>query len=452
MKELHARVAAEVGKVVVGQDEALEDMLAALALGGHVLLEGVPGVAKTLLASATARALGVEFRRLQFTPDMLPSDVTGTMALRARRARIPARAGVRRRRPGRRDQPHAAEDPGRAAGGDAGGPGHRRRRSRTRCRTRSSCSPRRTRSSTRAPTRCPRPSATASSCTSRSATRAPTRSARCSGSPAAGSRRRRSTTSARWPSAEDLRAARAEVDATEVPDEVVGYVVAIVRRTRELPSVALGASPRAAVHLLGAAKAAARLAGRAYVDPGRRRPHGRPGPAPPPRPHARGRARARDPEGRDPHRARGRSRCRDEPDGCGRSARGAPAAPPSRMTPAPRAVVALAVIALALLVPLGLWRSAALALLVARRAGARAGGCRRSARRARGALARRPCGRCASAPRRRRADGARAPGRAARPWRSSRARARRACTATMTPRRRGRHVLPAGGRPARPGR
>ena len=83
MKELHARVAGEVRKVVVGHDEALEDMLAALALGGHVLLEGVPGVAKTLLASAVSRALDLQFRRLQFTPDMLPSDVTGTMALRA---------------------------------------------------------------------------------------------------------------------------------------------------------------------------------------------------------------------------------------------------------------------------------------------------------------------------------------------------------------------------------
>jgi MoxR-like ATPase len=67
--------------------------------------------------------------------------------------------------------------------------------------------------------------------------------------------------------ADDLLAARAEVDATEVSDEVVGYVVAVVRRTRELPSVHLGASPRAAVHLLGAAKAAARLAGRAYATP-----------------------------------------------------------------------------------------------------------------------------------------------------------------------------------------
>ena len=64
MRELCDRVAEEVGKVVVGRREPLEIVMAALALGGHVLLEGVPGVAKTLLADATARALGVEFRRL----------------------------------------------------------------------------------------------------------------------------------------------------------------------------------------------------------------------------------------------------------------------------------------------------------------------------------------------------------------------------------------------------
>ena len=82
MQELHRRLADEVGKVVVGQEEPLEAMLAAFALGGHVLLEGPPGVAKTLLANTVARALGLEFRRVQFTPDMLPSDLTGTMTLR----------------------------------------------------------------------------------------------------------------------------------------------------------------------------------------------------------------------------------------------------------------------------------------------------------------------------------------------------------------------------------
>jgi MoxR-like ATPase len=68
-------------------------------------------------------------------------------------------------------------------------------------------------------------------------------------------------------SADALRAARADVDATRVTDEVARYLVAVVRRTRALPSVTLGASPRAATHLLGAAKAAARLAGRDFVTP-----------------------------------------------------------------------------------------------------------------------------------------------------------------------------------------
>ncbi|MBW3614063.1 MAG: MoxR family ATPase [Actinobacteria bacterium] len=67
----------EVAKVVVGQDGALSGLVAALLVRGHVLLEGVPGVAKTLLVKAVAAALDLEFKRVQFTPDLMPSDVIG---------------------------------------------------------------------------------------------------------------------------------------------------------------------------------------------------------------------------------------------------------------------------------------------------------------------------------------------------------------------------------------
>jgi len=82
LNELRERTVAEIRKVVVGQDHVVDVLLAATVVGGHVLLEGVPGVAKTLLANAYARTIGVDFRRVQFTPDMLPSDLTGTMTLR----------------------------------------------------------------------------------------------------------------------------------------------------------------------------------------------------------------------------------------------------------------------------------------------------------------------------------------------------------------------------------
>jgi MoxR-like ATPase len=69
----------EIGKAVIGQDAAVERLLVALLAGGHVLLEGMPGLAKTLLVKSLGAALGVQFERIQFTPDLLPSDVVGTM-------------------------------------------------------------------------------------------------------------------------------------------------------------------------------------------------------------------------------------------------------------------------------------------------------------------------------------------------------------------------------------
>jgi MoxR-like ATPase len=82
VNDLRDRVRSEIGKVVVGQDAVVDLLLSAVVLGGHVLLQGVPGVAKSLLASAFARTVDGGYRRVQFTPDMLPSDLTGTMTLR----------------------------------------------------------------------------------------------------------------------------------------------------------------------------------------------------------------------------------------------------------------------------------------------------------------------------------------------------------------------------------
>src|SRR3954447_19032037 len=78
MRALGERVVDEVGKVVVGMEHVTHQFLIALLAGGHVLLEGVPGVAKTTLSKTFARILGIQFQRIQFTPDLLPSDVTGT--------------------------------------------------------------------------------------------------------------------------------------------------------------------------------------------------------------------------------------------------------------------------------------------------------------------------------------------------------------------------------------
>lgn len=81
MRDLRQRVQDEIAKVVVGQAASVDALLGAALVGGHVLLEGVPGTAKTLLAKAFARSLGLGFGRTQFTPDMLPSDVTGGVVL-----------------------------------------------------------------------------------------------------------------------------------------------------------------------------------------------------------------------------------------------------------------------------------------------------------------------------------------------------------------------------------
>ena len=80
-RTVHQKIKTEVGRVIVGQDDVVDGVLTALLAGGHVLLEGVPGLGKTLLVRALSQAVDLEFSRIQFTPDMMPADIVGTMVL-----------------------------------------------------------------------------------------------------------------------------------------------------------------------------------------------------------------------------------------------------------------------------------------------------------------------------------------------------------------------------------
>ena len=266
MNELRNKVVAEVRKVVVGQDHVVEVLIAATAVGGHVLLEGAPGVAKTLVANAYARAIGVDFRRVQFTPDMLPSDLTGTMTLRANELafrpgpvftsllladeinRTPPKTqaalleAMQERQVSVDGTAHPLPDPFLVVA---------------------------TQNPIEYEGTYPLPEAQLDRFLAKIDVDYPSapdeaailRLGHRGVAPATLDDVQAVTTR------DELLAARDLVDATTVHDVIIDYVVALVRRTRELPSVQLGASPRATVHLLAGAKAAARLSGREFVIP-----------------------------------------------------------------------------------------------------------------------------------------------------------------------------------------
>ena len=93
LREAFAKLRTEVGKAVVGQESAVTGLTIALLAGGHVLLEGVPGVAKTLLVRSLSQALSLETKRVQFTPDLMPGDVTGSLVYDAKAGEFEFRPG-----------------------------------------------------------------------------------------------------------------------------------------------------------------------------------------------------------------------------------------------------------------------------------------------------------------------------------------------------------------------
>src|SRR3984957_16382352 len=86
LREAFATIKKQLARVIVGQDQVIEELLIALFSRGHVILEGVPGLAKTLMISTLSKCLSLDFSRIQFTPDLMPSDITGTEVIEENRS------------------------------------------------------------------------------------------------------------------------------------------------------------------------------------------------------------------------------------------------------------------------------------------------------------------------------------------------------------------------------
>ena len=261
---------AEIAKAVVGQDAAVTGLVVALLCRGHVLLEGVPGVAKTLLVRTLAEATELDTKRVQFTPDLMPSDVTGSLVYDARTAEFSFQPGpvftnllladeINRTPPKTQSSlleameerqvtvdgtPRPLPEPFLVAA---------------------------TQNPVEYEGTYPLPEAQLDRFLLKLTVPLPTRQDEIDvlTRHAAGFNPRDLHAAGVRPvaSAADLETARAEAAKTAVSPEITAYVVDICRATRESPSLTLGVSPRGATALLSTARAWAWLTGRDYVTP-----------------------------------------------------------------------------------------------------------------------------------------------------------------------------------------
>lgn len=272
-EEARARLAAvrtEVAKAVVGQDAAVSGLLVALLCGGHVLLEGVPGVAKTLLVRTLAQSLAVGTKRVQFTPDLMPGDITGSMVIEGRAGELTFREGplfthllladeINRTPPKTQSALLEAMEEGQVSVDGV---------------SRRLPSPflvAATQNPVEYEGTYPLPEAQLDRFLLKLVLPVPDREAELEilRRHAAGFDPRdvaaSGVTAVAGPA--DIAAGQAAVREVQVSPEVTGYIVDIARATRESPSLSLGVSPRGATALLRAARAWAWLTGRDFVTP-----------------------------------------------------------------------------------------------------------------------------------------------------------------------------------------
>ncbi|WP_067497556.1 MoxR family ATPase [Actinoplanes sp. TFC3] len=264
------RLRAEVAKAVIGQDAVVGGVIIALLCGGHVLLEGVPGVAKTLLVRALAAALDLHTKRVQFTPDLMPGDVTGSLIYDARTAAFNFRAGPLFTNLLLADEINRTPPKTQAALLEA----MEERTVSTDGETRRLPEPFivvATQNPIEYEGTYPLPEAQLDRFLLKLAVPLPERAEELGVLRAhhQGFDPRDLKAAGVGPvaSAADLAAGRAAVRRVAVAEPVLEYVVDLTRATRESPALELGASPRGSTALLAVAKARAWLSGREYVIP-----------------------------------------------------------------------------------------------------------------------------------------------------------------------------------------
>jgi MoxR-like ATPase len=268
-RERLAAVRGEVAKAVVGQDAAVSGLLVALLCGGHVLMEGVPGTAKTLLVRSLAAALSVQTRRVQFTPDLMPGDLTGSMVVGSDRG-LSFREGpvftnllladeINRTPPKTQSALLEAMEEGQVSADGVTRP-----------------LPRpflvaATQNPVEYEGTYPLPEAQLDRFLLKVVLPVPGREDEVAilGRHADGFDPRDVAAAGLTAVAgvDDIRAGQAGTASVRVSQEVIGYIVDIARATRRSPSLSLGVSPRGATALLRASRAWAWLVGRDYVTP-----------------------------------------------------------------------------------------------------------------------------------------------------------------------------------------
>jgi MoxR-like ATPase len=260
----------EVGKVVVGQEGTLSGLVAALLVRGHVLLEGVPGVAKTLVVKAVAAALDLEFRRVQFTPDLMPSDVIGQTIFDAKGSSFSFRQGPVFTNLLLADEINRTPPKTQAALLEA----MEERQVSIEGEARPLPDPFvvvATQNPVEYEGTYPLPEAQLDRFLFKLQVGYPTfeqeQEVLARHDRGLDPHDLAATGITAVATAADLAAARAQVDDLRVEPPVMAYIVQLCRATRDAPSLSLGVSPRGATALLHAAKAWAWLAGRPFVTP-----------------------------------------------------------------------------------------------------------------------------------------------------------------------------------------